>query len=66
MKHDRQTFRKLVLQRLRHDRQGQDLVEYALAAGLIAVAAVGAMPVLTTTISHVFSRIAIVIQSAVG
>ena len=31
-----------------HDTQGQDLVEYALAAGLVAVAAVAAMPSLSS------------------
>ena len=36
--------------------QGQDLVEYALAAGLVAVAAVAAMPALSTTVSTVFSQ----------
>ena len=46
-----------------HDTQGQDLVEYALAAGMVAVAAVAAMPALTTSVSTVFSKIASMIQS---
>ncbi len=40
------------------DIQGQDLVEYALAAGMVAVAAVAAMPSLSTTVSDVFTKIA--------
>ena len=39
------------------DTQGQDLVEYALAAGMVALAAVAAMPQLTGVISQVFNRI---------
>jgi pilus assembly protein Flp/PilA len=48
------------------DTQGQDLVEYALAAGMVAVAAVAAMPTLTTTVSTVFSKIGSIIQSNVN
>jgi pilus assembly protein Flp/PilA len=47
------------------DTGGQDLVEYALAAGLVAVAAVAAMPTLSTTVSSVFSRIAVIISNNV-
>ncbi len=44
---------------------GQDLVEYALAAGLVAVAAVAAMPQLSTTVNTVFSKISSIINSSV-
>jgi pilus assembly protein Flp/PilA len=47
------------------DTRGQDLVEYALAAGLVAVAAVAAMPSLSTTVSTVFVKIGSIINSAV-
>jgi len=47
------------------DDGGQDLVEYALAAGLVAVAAVAAMPTLSTTVSTVFSKIGSIIESTV-
>ena len=47
------------------DRRGQDLVEYALAAGMVAVAAVAAMPTLSTTVSNVFEKIGSIINSAV-
>lgn len=47
------------------DEKGQDLVEYALAAGLVAVAAVAALPALSSTVSTVFSKIGSIIQSSV-
>ncbi len=47
------------------DHLGQDLVEYALALGVLAVVAVAAMPQLTTSVNNIFSRIASVIASAV-
>jgi len=48
------------------DTSGQDLVEYALAAGMVAVAAVAAMPTLTTVISNVFTKIGSIIASNVN
>jgi pilus assembly protein Flp/PilA len=47
------TFFKLLWQ----DTEGQDLVEYALMVGMVAVAAVAPMPSLTSTLSTVFSKI---------
>jgi pilus assembly protein Flp/PilA len=47
------------------DTQGQDLVEYALAAGLVAVAAVAAMPALSTVVSSVFTKIGTIISNTV-
>jgi len=48
------------------DTQGQDLVEYALAAGLVAVAAVACMPALSTTVNTVFTKIGSIIASSVN
>ena len=48
------------------DTQGQDLVEYALAAGMVAVAAVACMPSLTTVVSNVFTKIGSIINSSVN
>jgi pilus assembly protein Flp/PilA len=48
-----------------NDTQGQDLVEYALAAGMVAVAAVAAMPGLSTTVNNVFSKIGSIIQAQI-
>jgi pilus assembly protein Flp/PilA len=47
------------------DCQGQDLVEYALAAGMVAVAAVAAMPALSTTVNNVFSKIGSIVTANV-
>ena len=44
------------------DTQGQDLVEYALAAGMVAVAA---MPALSTTVNNVFSKIGSIVTANV-
>ena len=46
--------------------QGQDLVEYALAAGLVAVAAVAAMPALSSVVGNVFVKIGTIISSSVN
>jgi pilus assembly protein Flp/PilA len=47
------------------DTSGQDLVEYALAAGMVAVAAVACMPSLSTTVSNVFTKIGVIISNNV-
>jgi len=48
------------------DTQGQDLVEYALAAGMVAVAAVAALPSLSTTIDNVFTKIGALVNTSIG
>ncbi len=57
---------KLLWKNFWQDTQGQDLVEYALAAGMVAVAAVAAMPSLSSTVSAVFSKIGSIINSSVN
>ena len=47
------------------DTSGQDLVEYALAAGLVAVAAVACMPGLSGTVNTVFTKIGSIINNNV-
>jgi pilus assembly protein Flp/PilA len=47
------------------DCKGQDLVEYALAAGMVAVAAVAAMPALSGTVNNVFTKIGSIITANV-
>ncbi len=47
------------------DTSGQDLVEYALAAGLVAVAAVACMPGLSGTVNNVFTKIGSIINTNV-
>jgi len=57
---------KQCLHRFWQDEQGQDLVEYALAAGMVAVAAVAVMPTLSSVVSNVFSKIGSIIASSVN
>ena len=53
-----------VLRSLGRDTRGQDLVEYALLAGFIAVAAGALLPGISTSISIIFSRMASVLTNA--
>ena len=50
--------------RLWRDTRGQDLIEYALMAGFVAVAAGAAFPPLADTISQIFSTVGSVLSSA--
>jgi pilus assembly protein Flp/PilA len=50
--------------RLWNDTRGQDLLEYALTAGLIAVAVVACMPLLGRTVNHVFETIGSMFNAA--
>ena len=46
--------------------QGQDLIEYALMAGFVAVAAGALMPTVASSISTVFSKVGSVMVVAQG
>lgn len=46
------------------NRLGQDLIEYALMAGFVAVAAGAIMPGVASSISTIFSSIASVVDEA--
>jgi len=64
--HDREiTMKNLILkiQALR-DTGGQDLIEYALMAGFVAVAAGAVMPGVASSISTIFSKVASVMADA--
>jgi pilus assembly protein Flp/PilA len=52
------------LVRIWKNRQGQDLIEYALMAGFVAVAAGAVMPSVATSISTIFSEISSVMSAA--
>lgn len=56
-------FMKLV-DNLLKDESGQDLIEYALVAGLIGVGAVAAMSGLSTKITNAFSHVGSTVASA--
>jgi pilus assembly protein Flp/PilA len=48
------------------DTLGQDLIEYALVAGFVAVAAGAIMPGVATSIRTIFSKVAFVMTAAGG
>lgn len=56
---------KDILVNLVRDESGQDLIEYALIAGLIALGATAAMNTLATAISTAFSTVGSKLNSAV-
>ncbi len=51
---------------LLRDESGQDLIEYALVAAVIALAAVAAMTTLASNISNAFSAVGTKLSSAVA
>lgn len=55
-----------LLRKLWSDRKGQDLIEYALMAGFVAVAAGAIMPGVSNSISSIFSKIGSVLVSSGG
>ena len=46
------------------DTHGQDLIEYALMAGFVAVAAGAVMPGVASSISSIFSKVGTVLAAA--
>jgi pilus assembly protein Flp/PilA len=50
--------------RIWKDTRGQDLIEYALMAGFVAVAAGAIMPGVATSISTIFSKVGSVMKGA--
>jgi Flp pilus assembly pilin Flp len=50
--------------KLKQDLRGQDLIEYALMAGFVAVAAGAIMPGVTSSISTIFSSVTSVMTLA--
>ena len=52
------------LRNLPRDTRGQDLIEYALMAGFVAVAARALMPNIAASISTVFSNVGSVLSAA--
>jgi pilus assembly protein Flp/PilA len=50
--------------RIVKDTKGQDLIEYALMAGFVAVAAGAIMPNVATSISTIFSKVSTTLSTA--
>ncbi len=48
------------------DNRGQDLIEYALMAGFVAVAAGAIMPNVASSITTIFSKIQSILEGAAG
>ena len=46
------------------DQAGQDLIEYALMAGFVAVAAGAIMPTVSSSVSKIFSKVSSVMTGA--
>ena len=58
-------MKNLVLKlRILKDTRGQDLIEYALMAGFVAVSAGAIMPGVATSISKIFSKVASAMTAA--
>lgn len=57
---------KELLRRLHADESGQDLIEYALVAALVAFAAVAGMNALANKINEAFSTIGSKLSSALA
>ena len=55
---------KSLIIRLINDKEAQDMVEYALLAGFIAVAAGAILPGISDDISSIFSKMASVVAAA--
>ncbi|HLK48550.1 MAG TPA: Flp family type IVb pilin [Bryobacteraceae bacterium] len=55
---------KLYIKHFWKEEKGQDLVEYALAAGMVAVGAVAALPQLSNTVNTIFSKVASIVENA--
>jgi pilus assembly protein Flp/PilA len=68
MKNTQRTLRAFLSQvsafRLWRDSHGQDLIEYALMAGFVAVAAGAIMPGVASSISVIFSKVSSVMTVA--
>ena len=57
-------FQVIIQSRFWKDRRGQDLIEYALMAGFVAVAAGAIMPNIASSISTIFSAVTSVMTVA--
>jgi pilus assembly protein Flp/PilA len=57
---------RILLTNLHQNESGQDLIEYALIACLIALAAVSTMGTLAKDINNAFSQVGSTLSSAIG
>ena len=57
-------FANIYALRIWKETKGQDMIEYALMAGFLAVAAAVFMPTFTASIAGVFTRIGVTLAAA--
>lgn len=57
---------KTCLRRFWKETEGQDLIEYALMAGFVALAAAALMPNVTSSVSTIFSKLDSLLTKAAG
>jgi pilus assembly protein Flp/PilA len=57
-------LRLIIQAKIWREEQGQDLIEYALMAGFVAVAAGAIMPGVASSISTIFSQVSSVLSAA--
>ena len=60
----REKSMKQIVLNIWKDTRGQDLIEYALMAGFVAVAAGAIMPGVSTNLSQIFSKVSSVMINA--
>jgi pilus assembly protein Flp/PilA len=60
----REKYMKQIVLCIWKDERGQDLIEYALMAGFVAVAAGAIMPTVSVQISQIFSKVSSVMTVA--
>lgn len=53
------------MRQLIHDEQGQDLIEYALLAGFMAVAISAIMPGISASINSVFTKVTSTLRASI-
>jgi len=59
-------MKRMLRLRLVRDTKGQDLIEYALIAGFVAVAVGAAMPPFINSLSEIYSRIMVALAASSG
>ena len=64
MKHWKNLSERVLRLKIWKDTHGQDLIEYALMAGFVAVATGSIMPGISTNISTIFSKVGSVMTKA--
>jgi pilus assembly protein Flp/PilA len=62
----RDTYRVVLQLRIWADARGQDLIEYALVAGFLAVTAAALSPNIASSVSTICSRITSVLPASTG